>query len=189
MLNQIALVTVGLLRLKRGLQDMPGSREALIVVILAYVSVALGSFRMQELPWADAISAALLGMALLWLFIWGVLAAARKAARVRQTFTSLLAANTALELIGLIPTWQVKPWQKQFQQSVEEVGIEAATAMMQDPPVGAFSIIIVVFLWFLVVMMHVLKHALETSYLQAALVATLYPMVIVMLSLPFLRGG
>lgn len=189
MANQILFVTLQLLRFRSGPQDMPGNRQALLSVIAAYFLVAVTSFSMQGLSLTEALSAALLGISMLWIFIWGVLTVSGKTRRILQTMTSLIACNTALEVLSFIPTWMAKPWQKKFQENIEAAGLEAATAMMEDPPLLAFSLIIIAFFWFLCVMMHVLRHALETSHVQAAAIAILYPMVVVMLSLPFLSGA
>lgn len=187
MINQILKVTVGLLLLRVGPQDMPGTAAAQRMVMLVYLVVGVGISLFLSFSFGESVLRVAWHMAMLWLFVWAVLSAVGKSTRIRQSFTALLACDTVLELLMFPASTVVIPAQRDLQKLIEEHGMEAAVAMFQ-PPVAAVMFVILLLCWYFAVIVHVFRHALEVTYAQATVAALLFPLTYLFLSALFAGG-
>lgn len=129
-------------------QDLPASRTLLGLTGFAYllVSMAMG--------WPDyglglAVLQAVVDLAILLLFTWGVLSFRRHTERFLQTASALAGTGVVLGIL-LLPL---------------RYSIYRAELLHQDAPVLASLSYLVVLVWLFVVFGNILRHALDLRHL------------------------
>lgn len=188
MINRIISVTFGLLMLRAGPQDMPGGRQTQSLVMLFYLVLGLTLSMILDFSFSESLLRVAWHMAMLWLFVWAILSATRKSARIQQSYTSLLACDAVLEVLMFPASTVVVPAQRELQKMIEVHGMEAAVAMFQ-PPAAAVMFVLALLCWYFVIIVHVFKHALEVTYGQATIAAMLFPITYFFLSALFAGGA
>jgi hypothetical protein len=145
--------------LRAGPQDLPYSRELLGLAMAGYIMVSF----LLSLPAYSTLVAALLALvdsALLVVFAATALYAWGKLARLNQTLTALSGTGMLLGLFAL-PVLQLL--------SPDQPAVEPS-------PLGGL-LWLVMFGWNLVVVAHIMRHALSAGFLVAAGIAILYTLL------------
>lgn len=168
-MKSLLLAFFDICRLRRAPQDIPASPQLLALSVTAY---ALLSCLLQGLsePVDLAISSALLEIAVLMLFVQFLLLLQGRPARWMQTVTALAGAGVILRLI-VLPLYLL-------------AGVGSGAAL-----VGynlAITLMLVLVGWGVVIMGHVLRHALETHPALAFMLALIYLFLLVYLTLTLL---
>ena len=156
-MKTLLLAFFDICRLRRAPQDIPASPQLLALSVTAY---GLLSCLLQGLsePVDLAISSALLEIAVLMLFVQCLLLLKGRPARSMQTVTALAGAGVILRLI-VLPLYLF-------------AGVGSGAAL-----VGynlAITLMLMLVGWGVVVMGHVLRHALETHLVLAFMLALVY---------------
>jgi hypothetical protein len=142
--------------LRRAPQDMPASGLLLTIAIICYTATSalanlLGWGRIQAIP------VALLDVSLLLAFVFVLLYLQGKLARVMQTLSALYGAGTLVGLATiplLLPGWQ-----------------------SGEVPVVAQFFMVALFGWNLVIVAHIMRHAMSSSFATGIAVSVLYSLV------------
>jgi hypothetical protein len=156
---RLILVWFDICLLRAGPQDLPASRELLGLSIASY---ALASF-LLSLPGYPLVTAgqlALMDASLVVVFAATALYVTGKMARLMQTLTALSGTGTLLGLMAL-PVIQLLA-------SGQEAG---------QPAVLAGLLWLVLFGWNLLVVAHIMRHALSVNFPVATGIAILYTLV------------
>jgi hypothetical protein len=158
-MSRLLLVWFDICLLRAGPQDLPASRELLGLAIASYTLV---SFLLSApgYPLATAGQMALVDVALLIVFPASLLYLLGKPARVYQTLTALAGTGTLLGLIAL----PVMPLLLQGEGS-------------GPPPVFASLLWLVLFGWTLMVVAHIMRHALSVNLPVAIGIAVVYSLL------------
>lgn len=143
LLLRVAAIVV----MRAGPQDLPASRTALTLVLLAYALVAGGSIAWSEQPPERPLVAFGLYMLLPLVLIAGVLGIARKTDRCLQTTTALFGAGALLSAMVMAL-----------------VRLDPAA----HPPVAVAALML--YFWHFAVDAHIWRHALEVSFTSGLLV-------------------
>ena len=144
-------VSICLLRLRP--QDLPASNLLLALAILTYVVITTVAHS-ALLPPADALLSGIVDSVLLCTLTLSLLYVCRRRGRAVQTLTALVGAGAVTTMVAIpFLSWRVSIMQAGGPAGVEMVGI------------------VVIVVWNLVVIAHVLRHALSISYLGGAVVA------------------
>ena len=144
-------VSICLLRLRP--QDLPASNVLLALAMLAYVATTTIAHSALLSP-ADALLSSIADSVLLCTLTLSLLYVCRRRRRAVQTLTALVGTG-AVTTMAAIPflSWRVSLLRAGDPAGVEMVGL------------------VVVVAWNLVVIAHVLRHALSISYLGGGVVA------------------
>ena len=167
-MKALLLAFFDICRLRKAPQDIPASPQLLALSLTAY---ALLSCLLQGLsePVDLAVSSALLEIAVLMLFVQCLLLLKGRPARWMQTMTALAGAGIILSLIAL-PLYLFAG-----------VGSAAAPGLNLG-----LTLLLMLAGWGVVVMGHVLRHALETHPALAFMLALVYLILLVYLTLTLL---
>ncbi|MFV1973983.1 MAG: hypothetical protein ACC648_09720 [Thiohalobacterales bacterium] len=157
----LRLITIwlDLCLLRLGPQDLPASRVLLMLSLAAYVLI---SFALSLPGYPSAVAAQMAGvdMVLLVVFVTAPLYLLNKTARIGQTLTALAGSGALLGLLAL-PVIRVL-----FEgQDSGEV-----------PPFAAM-VWLILFGWSLLVVAHIMRHALSVAFAIGLGVAILYTLV------------
>ncbi len=155
-MNKLLLMFFDICRLRVAPQDLPTSRSLLISSLAMYAALALMLSWMLMTPGKALIAAAFdtLLMALLsYVLLWARL----MPQRWPQTCTALAGSGIILQIVAL----PITLWQKQF-------GPE--DSMVLIPTLLSLALLF----WNLVVVGHILRHALSTNLGMGAVLATVY---------------
>ncbi len=140
-------------------QDLPASGPLLALSLVCYalvsMLVSLGSYG----P-GGAAQLALLDLGLLTVFVLSLLYLQNRTARINQTLSALAGTGSLLGLFALPLVWWVQP-----DQSPEQV------------PVLLTLFWLGLLVWNLLVMAHIMRHALSSSFPVGLGVALLYVLV------------
>ncbi len=147
---------VDICRLRIGPQDLPTSTTLLVVSLLAYLALAI-VLSLLQMPVIKSLLAAgldtLLFAALSYFLLWARLLANRWV----QTCTALAGSGVVLQLIALpFMIWQTR------------LGPENSMAIVPT------AFMMALLFWNLVVVGHILRHALSTTMGAGAVLATVY---------------
>ncbi|WP_353251654.1 hypothetical protein [Salinisphaera sp. PC39] len=155
MLSQLLRVTVDLLLLRRGPQDLPSDWGLLGGVGILYCSLTFVQVRMvaSALP---AIAQTVTAVLLLALFVHSVLRWRGVPERFVQTLTGLLVVGAVLTLLMLGPTAALAP----FLEALAEAGDPEA---VPQPPGMVILAYLVIGIWGLVAYGHIYRHALGVN--------------------------
>ncbi len=155
-MNKLLLMFFDICRLRVAPQDLPTSRSLLISSLAMYAALALILSWILMTPGKALIAAAFdtLLMALLsYVLLWARL----MPQRWPQTCTALAGSGIILQIVAL----PITLWQKQF-------GPE--DSMVLIPTLLSLALLF----WNLVVVGHILRHALSTNLGMGAVLATVY---------------
>ena len=155
-MDKLLLMFFDVCRLRAAPQDLPTSRSLLVSSLAVYAALALMLSWVQMTPGKALIAAAFdtLLMALLsYVLLWARL----MPQRWPQTCTALAGSGSILQVVAL----PITLWQKQF-------GPEDSMALIP------MLLLLVLLFWNLVVVGHILRHALSTNLGVGAVLATIY---------------
>ncbi len=147
--------------MRRGPQDVPASRFLFALTLIGYVLMNLLHLGLRPLDsWQENLMLSVLDIVLLLFLFYLLLAAFRRSSRYLQTVTALLGVNllvTALQLPFYV--WR--------------------TLIIAGPDVITLPdmILLGLLVWFLAVVAHVTRHALEIPYAGAAVISIMYFML------------
>ena len=140
-------------------QDLPASGILLSLSLGCYALVAmlvsLGSYGL-----AGAIQLALLDLGLLAVFVASLLYLQGKTARINQTLSALAGTGSLLGVLALPLVWWVQPGQQP-----------------EQVPVLMTLLWLLLLVWNLLVMAHIIRHALSSSLPVGLGVSLLYVLV------------
>ncbi len=143
--------------LRAGPQDLPAGRSLIPVSLSLYLLVDLAQ-AMPRFDLARQIMIAVLDALLLAAFVQLLLRSTRRSARFRQTLGALYGAGAFLGLFGIPLAWR----------------LEAVDPVAGSLPVGVTLLLFVYLGWNLVVMAHVLRHALDRGLGTGLAISLLY---------------
>ena len=150
---------VAICLLRANPQDLPASGVVLVLSLSCYalisLLVSLGSYG----P-GDAVQLVLLDLGLLSVFVLALLYLQGKAVRIYQTLSALAGAGCLLGALALPLVWFLQPG-----QSSEQV------------PRVLSLIWLFLLIWNLLVMAHIMRHALSTSLFVGLGVSLLYALL------------
>ena len=151
--------------LKRRPQDVPASRELLLLTIAIYFLLDLLLAKLDE-NITSALAAALVDTLFLLVFTLVLLLLCRKAGRWTQTVTALAGTGVVFAVL-LMPA------------VIALSGPDAMTAMQQ-----ALSILLyLVLIWYVAVLGHIFRHAMSSSFAPGVFVAMIYLLIGVFIEL------
>ena len=137
-------------------QDVPASRELLLVSVLIYFLLGLALAALDEnTPYA--LPAALVDTAYLLMFALGLLLLYRKVHRWPQTVTALAGTGIVFGLL-LMPA------------VIALSGPGAMTSLQQILSILFYLVLT----WYVVVLAHIFRHALTSSFARGVLVSMIY---------------
>lgn len=155
MLTQLLRVTLDLLLLRRGPQELPSDWGLLGGLGFVYCSLTFTQVRLVADTGA-ALGQAILAAGLLVLFAHLILRWRGVPERFVQTLTALFAVGTVLTLLMLGPTTALAP----FLESLAEAENPEAVA---QPPGLVLLAYAVIGIWGLVAFGHIYRHALSVN--------------------------
>ena len=151
--------------LKRRPQDLPASRELLLLTIAIYFLLDFLLAKLDE-NITSALTAALTDTVFLLVFTLVLLLLCRKAGRWTQTVTALAGTGVVFALL-LMPA------------VISLSGPDAMTAMQQ-----ALSVLLyLVLIWYVVVLGHIFRHALSSPFAMGVFVSMIYLLIGVFIEL------
>lgn len=143
--------------LQRGPRDVPASRWLFHFTVLAYLGSSLLLLVLDGGPFWQSVVKAALDLAVLMGIVQGVLYWRRLQDRVLQTLTALLGTGVVLALIAL----PVVRW----------LYLGAASGQVEALPAMLWLVMLV---WNIVVIGHIMRHALEVQMVWGVLVGMGY---------------
>jgi hypothetical protein len=141
--------------LSAGPQDLPSSRFLLGVCLILYASVTVAAY-WPHYGFAVSGWRATVEIALLFVFTWGALALRGHPARFLQTMTALLGSGAMFGALLLPLVYAV-----------------IRAEMLREPATLPALTSLAVFIWWLVVMGHIFRHALAFRHLGPGLLVAL----------------
>ena len=151
--------------LKRRPQDVPASRELLLLTVAIYFLLDLLLAKLDE-NITSVLAAALADTLFLLVFTLVLLLLCRKASRWTQTVTALAGTGVVFAVL-LMPA------------VIALSGPEAMTAMQQ-----ALSILLyLVLIWYVGVLGHIFRHAMSSSFALGIFVSMVYLLIGVFIEL------
>lgn len=181
MLSQLFRVTVDLLLLRRGPQDLPSDWGLLGGLGVAYCSLTFAQVRIVTETGPAALQA-LLATFLLVAFVHAVLKLRGVPERFVQTLTGLFVVGMVLTLLMLGPTAALAPFLESLAQAENP---EAVT----QPPALVVLAYLVVGVWGLVAFGHIYRHALGVNMWVGVAAALGFEMVLFLALSLFGAGG
>jgi hypothetical protein len=181
LLEQLLRVVAGLMLLRNGPQDLPARRELLYAAIAAYAFVTVLNQLVLGTPPLQALMPAAASVLLLAAFAAGVLRAGRRPERFLQSFMALLYAGAVIGLLEIGPTVAFRPYLQKIAGLIEhQADAEALRQALEQVNLPMLPVLLLsaLFVWRIVVMAHVFRHALETRMANAVSIALLYPAVL-----------
>jgi hypothetical protein len=145
--------------LRRAPQDLPASSYLLGVSLCCYglVSVLVSS---QSYTLSMALLLTLVDLGLLVMFAWSLLYLQNKIARLNQTLSALAGTGSLMGLIALPLLLTLAP----------DAGADTVPASLQ-------SLWLLLLLWNLVIMAHIIRHALSSSFAIGFGISLLYALL------------
>lgn len=148
-------------RFKKRPQDIPASKNLLMLCILIYGLLSIfiaGLYQETE----QAILGSFIELGLLLLFSWAMLKTSGKAVRWLQTVTAMIGTNLIINIIAL--------------PAHVFVSFDDVSELVIDNSAQSFGLLMLAALacWNIVIMSHILKNALETHFAIALFLAFTY---------------
>lgn len=156
-------VTVDILLLRRGPQDLPADWNLLATLAVLYLIVHFVQVRTAA-ETGPALLQALLATALLVVYVRAALRLREHLPRFVQTLSALLAVGILATLLLLGPTAMMAPFLEQMAQGKD-------VQSMDQPPIFALLASAVVSIWALIAYAHIYRHALDVPLGVGVLVA------------------
>lgn len=171
MLSVALRTSLEILLLRRGPQDMPSSWQLFYTAVGSYVLINVASM-MLGTQWLFAVVNVGVLTAVLVLYCHWLLKRTGKEVRFAQTVTALAACSAWLSLLAIPCLLGLQP----FLETVSNLPKDASTL----PPLPLLPALgyVVISLWNLMVMGHVLRHALDTTMGRGILLALLYELLL-----------
>ena len=145
--------------LRAGPQDLPASGFLLGMALAAYFVLDFIAFSLVESP-PQALMKSVLDLALFMGLTWAVLRGYGAGGRFTQTATALLGTGVLIGAVSLpVIGWLVR--------------LQAEQAMEALPVLLWFMLLF----WSIVVVAHILRHALSVSYAMGILYAVIYLLI------------
>lgn len=163
MFAQTLRVTVDLLLLRRGPQELPANWNLLATLTLLYISVHFAQARTAA-ETGPALLQAVLATALLFAYVRSILHARDLLPRFVQTLSALLAVGVLATLLLLGPTASLAPF-------LERVAAGEPSQTAAQPPMFALLASLVISVWALIAYGHIYRHALDVRLMAGVLVA------------------
>ncbi|MGB1581014.1 MAG: hypothetical protein ACPHER_05870 [Nevskiales bacterium] len=173
MLSTLSRTTIDILFLKRGPQDLPSVQTLVVGSMLAYFSLNFVLLK-TGLPAVQALTHAFLSCLVLALYSHGLLRWKKRPERFTQTLLALLLSSVVLGLLTVAPMQALQPFLEEIAKA------EAGAELSMQPPTWAVLLYAVVGIWHLVVMGHILRHALDSSMANGILFTLLYEILLLM---------
>lgn len=163
MFFQTLRVTVDILFLRRGPQDMPASWNLLGALAALYLIVHV----------AQALIAASFGSALLQALVATALLAAytRIALQLREHLPRLAQTLSALFAVGIVATVVLLGPTAAMGSVLQQLAQGGNPQTIEQPPIFAVLLALVVFIWLVIADAHIFRHALDVSMGIGVLVA------------------
>ncbi|MDN5938354.1 MAG: hypothetical protein L0H83_06795 [Salinisphaera sp.] len=177
MFSQTVAVTVDLLRLRRGPQDLPADWNLLAMLAGAYFIVTFAQVLVAA-PTGVALLQALLATVVLAGYVRAVLGSRGRVARFAQTLAAMYAVGIVLTLLMLGPTATLAPFLTSLAQGTAQ---QSAAAAPTAPTLGMLAYMIIG-VWGLVVFGHVYRHALDIGLGIGVLVALGFEVLLFLVS-------
>ena len=140
-------------------QDLPASGFLLGLTLSCYIGVSF-LVSLQSYGFLPALLVAALDTGLLAVFALGLLYLQNKTARVNQTLSALAGSGTILGLFALPLVFFLDPG-----QTAEQIPLLVPVFWL------------CLFFWSLVVVAHIMRHALSTSFAMGIAISVLYALV------------
>lgn len=137
-------------------QDIPASRELLLLSVMIYFLLDLLLAKLDA-NIKNALPAALVDTVFLLVFVLGLLLLCRKVNRWAQTVTALAGTGIVFGLL-LMPA------------VISLSGSDTMTPVQQILSILLYPVLI----WFVVVVAHIFRHAMSSSFALGAFVSLLY---------------
>ncbi len=163
MIAQTVRVTVDMLLLRRGPQDLPADWSLLGALAVVYFSTAFAQVRTAA-ETVPALLQALLATVLLAVYVRAVLQMRGLLPRYVQTLSGLFAVGIVMTLLMLGPTAALAPFLESLAQASEP-------EQVPQPPALVLLAYFVIGVWALVAFGHIYRHALDVSLGVGVLVA------------------
>lgn len=163
MFAQTLRVTVDIVLLRRGPQDVPASWNLLAVLAAVYL-IAHFAQALTLAPPGSALLQAVLATLLLGLYVRAALQVRERVPRLAQTLIALFAVGTVATVLLLGPTAAMGP-------AVQAMAEGSDMQSVEQPPIPALLAAAVLSVWRLVVYGHIYRHALDMSLGLGVLVA------------------
>ena len=148
-------------RFKKRPQDIPASKNLLTLCIFVYslLSIFIADLYQET---EQAVLNSLIELGLLLLFSWAILQSSGKAARWLQTVTALIGTNLIINIIAL-PAYVL-------------VSFDGLNELASGSSTQSFGLLVLAVLacWNIMIMSHIVKHALETHFAIAMFLAITY---------------
>ncbi len=189
MLNLMARITLDMLLLRRGPQELPARRELLLLAVAVYVLVSgIAYLSIAEMNVQLALMQSITSLAYLATFVWIVLVMAGKRARFLQTFMGFVTTATLFNVLEVGPLMSLMPRILQLQALMQEAqttggDINPAALEAIQMPGLAMVLLLCVYMWRLIVMAHIFHHALEITRGRALALTLLFPAMVMFLAL------
>lgn len=169
MLIQTLRVTLDILRLRTGPQDLPSSWPLLYQTAAAFTLVNILALLTNLSPPAAVLNGLVVSGLLALLTHW-FLRRRGFGARFAQTCTALMASGAVLGFAGLWPIMGLQP----FFEAVRALPPDATPEQLPQPAMLPTLAYLVIGTWQMVVMGHVYRHALEVTLGRGLLLAMVY---------------
>lgn len=166
MLASLVRTTIDILLLRKGPQDMPVANEALIQAAALYVLANSAALATLSVPIIGAVLMAMLALGVPVIFAWLLLRLTGFANRFVQTLAALLATEAVFTLLLLGPLSVILP----YAQIAAETGTPPEVML---PGLMSYAVLGLI-IWAVVVMGHILKHALDIAMTGGVLIALGY---------------
>ena len=170
-MQRLLRILLDICLLRAGPQDLPHSRSLLGLALAGYVLVSW-LLSVPVYPVANAFLIALVDLTLLLLFAVSLLFIAGKTARINQTLAALTGTGTLLGLVAL-PLVQILSREQLAEQLALSVGM----------------LWLALFGWSLIVVAHIMRHAMSVSLPVAIGVSVVYVLVAIQIVGAFSSAG
>ena len=171
MTSNLLRITLDILLLRRGPQDLPTSQSLTLGIMLAYFGLNFFLLR-TGLPAGVAMLHAFLACAVLALYTHALLRWRQMSARYIQTLLALLATGLLLGLLTIGPMQALQPFLEAIATAENE------SEILVQPPAWAVLMYAIAGIWHLVVMGHIFRHALDTTMGRGILFTLLFEIVL-----------
>jgi len=169
-MSRLITIWLDICLLRAGPQDLPASRTLLGLTVGSYLLVSL-LLSLPGFPGGTAVLVAVLDLGLLVAFTTALLYFFGKWARLQQTLTALTGTGTLLGMLAL-------PMVYLLSQGPEENFIAGLAALFW----------LFLFGWSLLVVAHIMRHALSIPFPYAIGIAVLYTLVALQLMAALFPG-
>jgi hypothetical protein len=159
--NNILLLFIDLIRLRRGPQDLPSSRNLLVTSALFLLIIAVLGDHLHDNV-IDSLLLSITQIAVLTVTVSIILSLHNKAERSVQTLTAFYGTSALIQLV----VWPFRTW-------LLALGDDA----QQQLPLPLI-IVVMLAIWAFIVMVHIFKNALDAGTGKAIMISVLTQVVV-----------